>query len=315
MLQDGLEKQQEMAQDRNAFRTLMQDGADAQRTQEKQQIHDRNAFRTLMQDGADALRAQEKQQTQDRNASFRTLMQDGADALRAQEKQQTQDRNAFRNLMQDGADAQRALETAQKATFMRAMHAPFDQMLNDLKTFQDSGYAEFDTVLHKDIVDAFNAYMGTPPSTRPPGKPTSSPPPPVLQPMRGVLYSLAELLIPMPGTAGKTVAVAASRLRTVKMVAKVGSYLSKDTTYEQKVDVLDRIMDTYIPDINYLGFVWNQIQGVAPAAAEAIDIGTSFNPVYQGFVASGSHPTRHWTNGVWKMGLGEGTVDWIDTFF
>ena len=97
------------------------------------------------------------------------------------------------------------------------------------------------------------------------------------------------------------------------MTAKAETYAAQDSSYEHTMDSIDSILDTYVPDILSVGF--DHMKHFAPTAASGINNKFAFNPVWQGFVASGGHPTRSWKDGAWKMGLGEGNVDFIDKYF
>ena len=232
---------------------------------------------------------------------FRMLLQDRVTADAA--NQNIQARNDFRMLLQDRVDTDmwtraQTEAAAQKTDFLQAMHAPFDTLLQDLEAFQDAGFAEFDPVLHIDIVNAFNKYQG--PSNKPPvsGRHT------------GVAYKIAQILFPLSGKVGTVVKAATSGIKIVKMTTSAARYGLVETPFEQTADTLDHISHTYAPDI------WNvAFDQLHPSHQEIVDKYTAFNPIWQGFVASGAHPTTSWTNGLWKICLGDGAVDLVGKYF
>jgi hypothetical protein len=94
------------------------------------------------------------------------------------------------------------------------------------------------------------------------------------------------------------------------MTTSVARYGLVDTAYEQTADTLDHISHTFATDIWSVAF-----DQLGPTHQDTVDKYTAFNPIWQGFVASGTHPTTSWTNGLWKMCLGEGTVDTLEAYF
>jgi hypothetical protein len=288
---NDIDRAHQKTQDINAFTNLMKD-----RIQDDQQkVQDINDFSNLMKD---RIRDDQKK-VQDIN-DFSNLMKDRIQG----DQQRVQDINAFSNLMKDRIrDNDKHLRDIHKDTFIQAMHAPFDTMLQDLEDFQDTGYATFDNVLDIDIVNAFKNYMGE----------TKIEPIDTVTRYTGVLYSVGEMLLPLPGKAGKIFKVATGGLNMVKKTTKAGTYLAQDSVYAPTMDYIDSIMDKYVPDLASVGF--DHLKHFSPTTADAIDGSTAFNPIWQGFVASGGHPTRSWTNGAWKMGLGEGAGDFIDFYF
>ena len=302
------------------FQTMMQRRLDA----EEQKSQDRRRFTNAMETSPLA----PSPPPRERSRSFQTLMQHRMDA----EQQQAQDRRRFTNAMETSPLAAAPPKALAPNGFLSTMPAPFDVLLFDLEAFQDAGYAEHDKTLTIGTVNAFNAYLpsiGLPPTNKqrldnpnmirsmgsplsppgvfpPPDKPTPAPDPLT----QGLLYQAIKMLplpVPLPSTAAKITNAA----KLVTQGTKILSYASLGSSYEQPIGTIDRIL-SYVPDIWDVASKATHLI-VPTKLMEEVDRSTSFNPIWEGFVWQGLHPTTHWTNGLHKIAFGGGVVDYMDS--